>query len=335
MESQTETANVNMLETLGLLPEPERRLSSFMESIALNFAIGLLLFWFAMAQLHKASPVSRYVNTELIFPIRLPHVARVRLPPARPLAPLLKIERPRPRPEVPQPETVRLKTAPMPQLPRAPATAVMAPPQPRLGAFVKSAVVESKHNPSLVKPGGFGDPSGVAPNANATRPATIAAYGSFDNAPGAGRGAGAAHASRGTAALAGFANGVVGGASAGTGAGRGAVATGGFGGNGIGGAVTSVAAIQQPHFIPPEVLFEPRPHYTEEARQLKIQGEITLQVRFGVDGKVEVLRVVSGLGHGLDEEATLAAGQIRFKPAVKDGQPTDHITYIHILFQLA
>ena len=89
------------------------------------------------------------------------------------------------------------------------------------------------------------------------------------------------------------------------------------------------------HFTPPEVLSEPRPQYTQEARQLRIQGEITLQVRFGVDGKVEVLRVVSGLGHGLDQEAALVAGQIRFKPAVKDGQPTDHITYIHILFQLA
>jgi TonB family protein len=69
--------------------------------------------------------------------------------------------------------------------------------------------------------------------------------------------------------------------------------------------------------------------------RLKIQGEITLQVRFGTDGKVEVLRVVSGLGHGLDEEAGRIAQLIRFTPAIKNGQPVEDITYIHILFQLA
>ena len=86
---------------------------------------------------------------------------------------------------------------------------------------------------------------------------------------------------------------------------------------------------------PPQVLSEPHPRYTEEAKQLKIQGEITLQVRFGVNGKVEVLRVVNGLGHGLDEEARRVAEQIQFKPAARNGQPADDVTYIHILFQLA
>ena len=90
------------------------------------------------------------------------------------------------------------------------------------------------------------------------------------------------------------------------------------------------------NFVAPEVLSEPKPQYTEEARQLKIQGEVTLQVKFGADGKVEVLRVVSRLGHGLDEQAERVAQQIRFKPAARgNGQPVDHITLIHILFQLA
>jgi hypothetical protein len=48
-----------------------------------------------------------------------------------------------------------------------------------------------------------------------------------------------------------------------------------------------------------------------------------------------VLRVVNRLGHGLDEQAEKVAQQIRFKPAVKNGQPVDQITLIHILFQLA
>jgi TonB family protein len=114
------------------------------------------------------------------------------------------------------------------------------------------------------------------------------------------------------------------------------VATGGFGTAGIGGSgAAPPAKVEQATVIPPVVISEPRPQYTEEARQLKIQGEVTLQVKFGANGKVEVLRVVNGLGHGLDEQAETVARQIRFKPAAKNGQPTDQVTLIHILFQLA
>ena len=74
---------------------------------------------------------------------------------------------------------------------------------------------------------------------------------------------------------------------------------------------------------------------TPEAAQLRIQGEVTLQVRFLATGQVEVLRVVNGLGHGLDEQAKRVAEQIRFKPAEKDGHPVDHTTLIHVTFQLA
>jgi TonB family protein len=184
----------------------------------------------------------------------------------------------------------------------------------------------------VVKTGGFGDPLGVPANANAVRPATIAAIGNFENAPGTGQSAASPHA--GVVATGGFGSGAFSG-SKGRGLGNGTVATAGFGGNTITTSAAPKPLLQQVHFTPPEVLAEPRPQYTQEARQLRIQGEITLQVRFGADGKVEVLRVVSGLGHGLDQEAALVAEQIRFKPAEKDGQPTDHITYIHILFQLA
>jgi TonB family protein len=86
---------------------------------------------------------------------------------------------------------------------------------------------------------------------------------------------------------------------------------------------------------PPQILSEPRPQYTEEAKHLRVQREITLQVRFSINGRVEVLRIVNSLGHGLDEEASRVAERIQFKPATKNGQPSDNITYIHILFELA
>lgn len=332
MEREAETSNVAVSEAFGLLPEPGRRLSSFMESLALNAGIGLLLFSFAMAQLHKASPLARYVNTELIFLNRPPHVVRMKMPPVRLTERL--IERPRLQPEAPKTETVRPNTPAMPEIQPAPPREVAPAPRPKVSLFANRSGTATARSVPAIKVGGFGDPSGVTPNPNAGRAPTVAAIGSFDNAPGVDQGSAAAHAGRGTVASAGFANGVIAGAAAKTG--PGAVASAGFGGTGISGSIAPIpATIQEPHFSPPEVLSEPRPRYTEEARLLRVQGEVTLQVCFGVDGRVEVLRIVNGLGHGLDEEARLVAGQIRFKPARKDGQPTDHVTYIHILFQLA
>jgi hypothetical protein len=45
--------------------------------------------------------------------------------------------------------------------------------------------------------------------------------------------------------------------------------------------------------------------------------------------------VVRGLGHGLDDNAVKAAERIRFKPATRNGQPTDSVVVLHIVFQLA
>ena len=47
------------------------------------------------------------------------------------------------------------------------------------------------------------------------------------------------------------------------------------------------------------------------------------------------MRIVRGLGHGLDEAAVQAAEHIHFKPATRDGQPADSSAVLHIVFQLA
>ena len=67
--------------------------------------------------------------------------------------------------------------------------------------------------------------------------------------------------------------------------------------------------------------FKPNPVYTEEAAQLKLEGEVLLEVMFGANGQLHVNRVVRGLGHGLDEAAIAAANKMRFKPALRNGQP--------------
>jgi TonB family protein len=86
--------------------------------------------------------------------------------------------------------------------------------------------------------------------------------------------------------------------------------------------------------VPAEIISKPTPVYTDEARKLHVQGEVLLEVVFESSGKLRILRVVQGLGHGLDEAALRAAEQIRFKPASQGGQPTDCTAVVHIVFQL-
>ena len=49
----------------------------------------------------------------------------------------------------------------------------------------------------------------------------------------------------------------------------------------------------------------------------------------------ELLRVLRGLGHGLDEAAVNAANKIKFKPAQRNGSSVDSTAVVHVLFQLA
>jgi len=100
----------------------------------------------------------------------------------------------------------------------------------------------------------------------------------------------------------------------------------------------AVAARQIPvasRLTPVEILSKPRPEFTAEARAKNIEGEVLLEVQFKAIGDVRVLRVVRGLGHGLDENAVAAAQAIRFRPAARDGAAVDSTALVHIVFQLA
>jgi TonB family protein len=86
---------------------------------------------------------------------------------------------------------------------------------------------------------------------------------------------------------------------------------------------------------PLEIQFKPRPVYSEEARRLHIEGEVEIEMMFEASGAVHIVRVVRGLGHGLDEAAMVAARGIRFRPAQRGGRPADCSAMVHIAFQLA
>lgn len=86
---------------------------------------------------------------------------------------------------------------------------------------------------------------------------------------------------------------------------------------------------------PLEIISKPRPAYTEEAREKKIEGEVAVEAVFSAAGQVRALRVVRPLGHGLDAEAVRAAEAIRFKPARRNGVAVDQTAVVRIVFQLA
>jgi TonB family protein len=84
-----------------------------------------------------------------------------------------------------------------------------------------------------------------------------------------------------------------------------------------------------------EILGKPRPAYSDAARRLGLEGDVLLEAAFPASGQVRVLRVIRGLGHGLDENAILAAAGIRYRPATFNGAPVDTIATVRITFQIA
>jgi protein TonB len=73
----------------------------------------------------------------------------------------------------------------------------------------------------------------------------------------------------------------------------------------------------------PVPLNKVEPRYTEQARKVRLEGSVILQVDVRSDGTVAPgnVYVVQGLGLGLDEQAIEAVKQWMFKPAYKDGKP--------------
>jgi TonB family protein len=245
-----------------------------------------------------------------------------------------------PKPKLIEPVFAKLNVAPVvrhnpTQAPKINEWARMVPDKDTM-SLGSSATPDLKKPRAPVQTGGFGDPSGLPTTARKmTQPVNINAAGGFDmpEGPGKGNGTGGAKGTQGVVASAGFGNQT---AIAGGERNGGQVQTGGF---------ATEQATDTPHVRKtsedtpatqgPVILYKPEPQYTAEGKADKIQGEVVLQVVFKASGQVEVERVVKGLGHGLDENAELAARQIKFTPAKQDGQPVDFPANVRIDFELA
>lgn len=84
-----------------------------------------------------------------------------------------------------------------------------------------------------------------------------------------------------------------------------------------------------------EITAKPNPVYTREARRIGVQGNVVLKVLLLGDGKLDRIRVVRRLPYGLTENAIRAACEIKFKPAVKGGQPVSQWVTLEYAFRLA
>jgi protein TonB len=110
--------------------------------------------------------------------------------------------------------------------------------------------------------------------------------------------------------------------------GNGIEGTIGSGGNGIYGP--GVAGLH-----PPELLYDPKPEYTEAARKARIEGIVLIQAIIRKDGSIDGFRIIRGLGGGLDESAIRTIGaKWRFKPGRLNGVPVDVLVKIEVSFRL-
>ncbi len=105
--------------------------------------------------------------------------------------------------------------------------------------------------------------------------------------------------------------------------------TGAIGGGGGGSEILPATAN-----LRPQILYQEKAKYTEGARQNRVQGTVVVSVVFTADGRVSAARVVRGLPDGLNDEAIKAAQKIKFRPAMKNGQPVSVRMAIEFTFNL-
>jgi TonB family protein len=336
------------------LPDPKPRRKLFLTSMAMEGVVLLFAIYFNVLFPPDFVLPAHYTLTSLVA--YEPPVPQK--PQPEPLVVPKPVNLPQPPPPVEaQPVVAQSALPPLPK-PKPPEKKVSAPvvhsaanrlpefpaarsPLPKVVATdtfsTGSSATPTTHRPATqVQTGGFGDPNGVPARPTNGNAVNINARGSWDlpGGPGRGNGLGGSKGVPGVVASAGFGSGVAIGSPKG-GGGGGTVQTAGFGDAKPAAAAPQKLAAAPTPTKPVEIVYKPKPDYTPEGRTLKIEGEVRLEVLFTAAGQVRVVRVLQGLGHGLDEQAVRAAEQIKFKPAQRQGQAVDYSATLHIIFQLA
>ena len=84
----------------------------------------------------------------------------------------------------------------------------------------------------------------------------------------------------------------------------------------------------------PHVVSKREPEYSEEARRARLEGTVTLSLVVDASGAPMNLRVLKGLGLGLDGRALEAVAEWRFAPGQKEGKPVPILATIQVNFRL-
>jgi TonB family protein len=276
-------------------------------SVVLHAIVVLVLIVVPIRASEEPSAPSAPSRMVFVMPatevVKLPPVPLVlpRLPaPPPPMRQLARVEEPKPLPVAPI--VAKPVEPPAPLVPAA-APAIERPEiKPETGLFERTNAARTSQAAAAVTTGGFGS-TAASPRGAANGDVKMGGFGSEAPAP------------RRVA--------------------NGEVQTAGFDQRASAPAQPTVAATK-PIDRPVEIISKPTPEYTDEARSARIEGTVSLELEFTAAGDVRMLRVVRGLGHGLDEAAQRAALRIRFKPAQSsDGRPVDSRATVHITFRLS
>lgn len=346
---------------LAMLPDGESRMKRVGISAIVQIAFATFIFLMPLIFPHQISTALKYSYTEIAQPI-----TEIPVAPPPPPPKIVKVRTPDPIPQpVVQPKLnptqphifMTPKAVVQPKVEKVEAKAPVIentfeakidtprPDQPkRPKEDVKTGMMSSGNaTPATVKApvekvqtGGFGTTDGLKGQANPNAHLIVNANGlpTLPGGPGYGNGTGGDKGIRGTVASTGFGNGTANPPP--SGGKRGTVSSGGFGDATVAAAeAPKKKANDGPADTPVTILDKPRPEYTAEGRSMKLEGDVVLEVVFLTNGHVQVNRVVSGLGHGLDESASKAAQLIKFKPALREGQPVDYPARVRIEFRLA
>lgn len=85
---------------------------------------------------------------------------------------------------------------------------------------------------------------------------------------------------------------------------------------------------------PPRLLREVKAQYTEDARTRGVTGDVVLEIVIRSDGSVGDVKVLRGLGFGLNDRAVAAVRNWKFSPARRQGTPVDVIVEVEVEFSL-
>jgi TonB family protein len=101
--------------------------------------------------------------------------------------------------------------------------------------------------------------------------------------------------------------------------------------------VTASAVLPQEisHGTGAKLIHKADPEYTKEALDAKVQGVVVLSFVVAIDGMPSEIKVVRGLGSGLDEKAVECLQQWRFTPATRNGEPIPQRVTLEMTFRIA